>query len=359
MSNPGMRLTTSGKNILAKGLTGKEINFSKVAYGDGDFDYNSESVADLTQLRNWKMDLPIVGKQVSGDGIALIKAQLINVNLANGFRAKEIGVYATDPDTGDEVLYAYRNAGEEYSFVPGGAGPVKINVTKSYWVEIGDAENVTFNIDWSFAYVSQEDFNNHIDSEEAHPIITDRLNVVERTANNADTLAKAKFELAGDFNLLVVENFDDTSVVDMLKIKVLSCGRGGNLIQVDSVANVITGDEYTITDGINQEVFQVASVIKNAAGYYLQTVSPLTNTYDSDLCYVLKSTIFLCDSHAHCACEQKYFDWKGFESFAGYPANIPRTYKLNTSTENADAFIMDGDGFLTYDGFFTLKRDGE
>jgi len=340
MSNPGMRLTTAGKNILAKGLSGKEIYFSKVAYGDGDFDYNTENVSDLTQLKNWKMDLPIVGKTVSGDGIALIKAQLINVNLSQGFRAKEIGVFAIDPDSGDEVLYAYRNAGDEYSFVPGGTGPVKINVTKSYWVEIGDAENVTFNIDWSFAYVSQEEFNNHVNGtdEDVHPAITNKLNVVEKTANNADTLAKAKFELAGDFNLLVVENFDDTTTIDRLKIKALSCGRGGNLIQVENVANVITGDEYTITDGINQEIFTVASVIKNSAGYYL------------------KSTVLICGSHAHCACEQKYFDWKGFESFSGYPANVARTYKLDTSTNNQDAFIIEGSGFLTADGFFTLEK---
>lgn len=356
MSNPGMRLTKQGRLILEKGLTGKTIHFSKIAYGDGDFDYSTESVADMTELKNWKMDLPIVGKVVSGDGIALIKAQLINVGLANGFKAKEIGVYAIDPDTDDEILYAYRNAGEEYSFVPGGAGPVKINVTKSYWIEIGDAENVTFNIDWSFAYVSQEDFNNHVESEDAHPTISNKLAEVEKKTNLAEALSKSRFELAGDFNLLIVENFDDATTLDLMKIKVLSCGQGGNLIQIDSPAKLITGTTYTISDGINQEIFTVDSVIKNSAGFYIQTAAPLVNSYDTDLCYVLKSTILICDKHAHCACEQKYFNWTGFNTFSGYPATTNRTYTLETSSKNYAAFVITDNGFLTNDGFFTVTN---
>lgn len=354
MSNPGMRLTNDGRQVLALGLTGKNIHFSKVAYGDGDFDYSTESVADMTELKNWKMDLPIVGKVVSGDGIALIKAQLINVGLAEGFRAKEIGVYAINPDTDEEILYAYRNAGDEYSFVPGGAGPVKINVTKSYWIEIADAENVTFNIDWSFAYVSQEDFQEHVDSETAHPTISNKLDEVEKTADLASALSKARFDLMGDFNLLVVENFNDTTTLDLLKTKVLSCGQGGNLIQIESPEKIITGTTYTLTDGINQEIFTVDGVIKNSAGFYIQTAEPLTNSYDSDLCYVVKSTVLVCDKHAHCSCDQKYFNWTGFETFSGYPATIPRTYTLETSAKNYAAFAISDDGFLTNDGFFTV-----
>ena len=354
MANPGMKLTSGGIEILAKGLTGKVINFTKVSYGDGDFDYNSESVLDMTALKSWKMDLPIVGKVVEG-GAALIKAQLINANLVTGFKAKEIGVFAEDPDTGEEILYAYRNAGDEYSFIPSGGGIVKINTVKAYWVEIGDAENVTFNIDWSFAYVSQADFQTHIDSEDAHPNIANKLNILELIAHRADALSKARFELAGDFNLFIMENFDDTTTVDLLKIKVLSCSQGGNLIKVDSAEKIITGSTYTITDGISQEVFTVDAVIKNAAGFYIQTTSSLENLYDTDLCYVVKTSALVCQSHCHCAGEQKYFNWTGFETFSGYPSGTSRTYTLKTSSQNSEGFIISGDGFLTADGFLTLQ----
>ena len=36
LSNPGMMLTANGRSILAKGLTGKVIHFTKVSYGAGD-----------------------------------------------------------------------------------------------------------------------------------------------------------------------------------------------------------------------------------------------------------------------------------------------------------------------------------
>lgn len=354
MSNPGMKLTSGGVELLAKCVTGKILNFTKVAYGDGDFDYSTESVLDMTALRSWKMDLPIVGKVIE-NGAALIKAQLINANLAAGFRAKEIGVFAEDPDTRQEILYAYRNTGDEYSFIPSGGGIVKINTVKAYWVEISDAENVTFNIDWSFAYVSQADFNNHVESLDAHPSLFNKLNIVERIAHNADTLAKARFELAGDFNLLIAENFDETTTTDLIKIKVLSCSQGGNLVKVDQIGKIITGATYTISDGISQEIITVDAVIKNAAGFYIQTTSPLENIFDTDLCYIVKTTALICEGHAHCAAEKKYFDWKGFESFSGYPAGTSRTYTLKTSTQNSDGFIISDDGFLTVDGFLTLK----
>ena len=160
MSNPGMRLTADGMNVLAKGLCGQEIRFTKGQLGDGDFNYDSETVVTMSSLKSPKLDMPIVGKELHGDGVALIKTQLCNANLTTGFAAKEIGIFALDPDTQTEILYAYRNCGDEYSFIPGNQGVVQINVTKAYMVEIRDADNVTFNIDWSFAYVSQAQFEN-------------------------------------------------------------------------------------------------------------------------------------------------------------------------------------------------------
>ena len=127
MSNPGMRLTADGLNLLGKALIGKELRFTKGQLGDGDFDYSSETVITMTSLKSPKLTMPIVGKELHGDGCALIKTQLLNKNLVTGFAAKEMGIFALDPDTKNEILYAYRNAGTEYSFIPGNGGVVHIN----------------------------------------------------------------------------------------------------------------------------------------------------------------------------------------------------------------------------------------
>ena len=162
MSNPGMRLTCAGMNVLARGLLGEEIHFTKAALGDGDFDYDTEKVIDLTELKSWKMDLPLAEKVWKGDGTAEIVAQLQNYSLEKGFRAKEHGIFAIDQLTGDEVLYAYRNAGDEYSFIPAKLGVVHGSLRYAYTIEIGDAENVTADIDFSFAYVGRDRYDTDI-----------------------------------------------------------------------------------------------------------------------------------------------------------------------------------------------------
>lgn len=154
-----MRLTRQGQQILAKGLIGKEIKFTKAALGDGDFDSDTEVVMDLTDLKSKQLDIPIVDKEIKGDGMALIKCNVNNINLTKGFRAKEHGIYAEDPDSGDEVLYAYHYVGDEYSFIPAGFGHCKINVVFGYFIEIQDADNVTFVIDYNFAYVSKQEYS--------------------------------------------------------------------------------------------------------------------------------------------------------------------------------------------------------
>lgn len=163
MAEHGMKLTRAGLLILAKGLSGKNIIFTKCKLGAGDFDYDSESVLDLTDLKDIRLEMPIVGKEITGDGTVTITARLCNLELEQGFQAKEHGVYCEDPDTHEEVLYAYRNTGEEYSFIPAGFGVTKIDVRKAYVVEIGNAENLIFNIDFDFAYCSQAEHDEMFD----------------------------------------------------------------------------------------------------------------------------------------------------------------------------------------------------
>ena len=324
----GMLLTNDGKKILRKGLIGKEIKFSKVAYGAGDFDYQTENVADLTALRDWKMDLPIVGKEIQG-GAVLILAQLNNFTLQAGFAAKEIGVFAIDPDTEKEVLYAYRNAGQEYNFIPANTGVVVKNTTMGYWVEIGDAENITCEINFAFAYVSQEDFKKHLQSyhpqlldeiettekiwasdedENLHPLSIENLkNILGESSiatSTSNTNEEKNFEEVGlsfetfvqkfidseknvsretDFeklsefvemkseiglaepNIFLIENFNPQTLIDETKIKISSCAKGGNILSAETLDGVKIGGEYFLSDGVSCEQVKISNIQISAA----------------------------------------------------------------------------------------------
>lgn len=330
MSAPGMFLTRDGMTILKKGLLGKEIHFTKAAFGAGDFDYDTESVLDLTELRDWRIDLPIVKKFMENNGEVIIVGLLSNANLQVGFPAKEIGIYAKDPDTGIEKLYAYRNAGEEYNFIPANTGPVVQHLEFGYHVEIQDAPNVTFEINFAFAYVSQEDFDKHLKSYHAQLLDdvddTENFFVDDYDQNlhrlplpfakkillddvQADaTQGKKNLQQLQDFNfvkaeiglvepnILQIENFNPPSIIDNTKIKITSCAKGGNLLSARKLEGVKIGAEYFLTDGFNSEVVKIANVtissakiLINNSNIVLTLENNLLNSYDLNRTFLLRS----------------------------------------------------------------------
>ena len=112
----GTVLTQAGRNILAKALTGAQLQFTKVQLGDGVWD-ESINPEDLTALVSSRIDLPINDIEITGDGTARIRVLLTNTGLTEGFFTRELGIFAKDPETGEETLYAVSYA-ENPDFIP-------------------------------------------------------------------------------------------------------------------------------------------------------------------------------------------------------------------------------------------------
>ena len=109
LAKAGMLNTRQGLDVLAQGLLGETITFTKLAIGDGilnvttEGDYREE-ILNLTSMLNWRMDLPIVEMKNQGDGRVLLHAIKPNADVAEGFFAREQAVFAIDPRTGEEIL---------------------------------------------------------------------------------------------------------------------------------------------------------------------------------------------------------------------------------------------------------------
>lgn len=383
MAAPGMRLTRLGKMILARGLTGENIHFTKVAIGDGDFDYEADSVFELTEMRGWRMDLPLTKVVVQGDGTVYIQAFLTNAEVYEGFAAREHAIFALDQETGAEVIYAYRNAGEEYDFIPSNTGPAQKNVYWEYIAEIQDAENVTAVLDLSVAYVGIDEFGGHIEAAHPHPntpnhyldvteathvwaadadnhlhkISVNNLGTIIKTAtltavDTATTLSdeeiifKARNELGLDANMLVVEDFTNPDTVDNFKIRITSSAENGSLLGVEKVDGLKTGARYIISDGVNQELVKIVSVVYNISGYHARLDKRLDSAYDFGRTYLFRT--------AYGGAEQRALTWTPVDGFRGVEANIARTLTFNTSLDKINDFEISGDGLLTADGFFTI-----
>lgn len=101
----------------------------------------SPNPAGLTALIT-PIDYIIINSIAVNNGSAQINGLYQNTNLTQSTYTCEIGLLATDPNTGDEILYAYANAGNQGdTFPPSSDGPFsrqfQINTA------IGSATNVT------------------------------------------------------------------------------------------------------------------------------------------------------------------------------------------------------------------------
>jgi hypothetical protein len=147
-----MTLTKAGRNVLAAGQTGAPIMFVRVKAGDGILPPDA-SIADMTDVINWITDLPINSNTVTGDGMTEIECILSNQNLETGYWFREIGLFALDAE-GNEVLYAYSNAGDEPDYIPAGGGAHAVNIVFTLITVVDQAENVTAVISENLGFVT-------------------------------------------------------------------------------------------------------------------------------------------------------------------------------------------------------------
>lgn len=182
----GLILTNNGRNLLAKAQTGKILKFTKIVLGDGSLG-STESITNITQLKNQVLVCGIIKKQVTKNVNATLTFNLNNQNLETSFYWREIGVIAEDPDTKQEILYCYGNAGEngEYISEKGGADILEKNVNIELIID--NVENITVIIDESMVFALQEDL------EKAEQQINKTLTLNAESTDNQYPSAKCVY----------------------------------------------------------------------------------------------------------------------------------------------------------------------
>ena len=155
-----MVLTNAGRGLIARTMTGKGLQFTRAVAGSGvvtgyetipdpstDHDKYIEFmniVAEFSELVQPIREMEIRGIDIPPQiGTATIKTLLSNEGCSLGFFFNEVGLFAKDPDTDEEVLYGYCSAGNKGDFMPGQG---TANAVKYYFdlvVVIGQAESVT------------------------------------------------------------------------------------------------------------------------------------------------------------------------------------------------------------------------
>jgi hypothetical protein len=144
-------LTRIGQSILTQAQLGKSITFTKVKIGDGEL--GSLDPADLTDLINPLQELGIYDKDSIDEQTMSITALITQSE--TGYTFREIGLFAIEPNTGLEVLYAYGNKGDVATYIPSNTSSIAIEEEATIIVEVANASNVIVNISREYAAKGQ------------------------------------------------------------------------------------------------------------------------------------------------------------------------------------------------------------
>ena len=147
----GFILTEKGRELLAKGLAGEIITFTKMAIGDGT---SLTSERERTTLVNQITTLPILNINVKRNGTCEINALLTNKSVTTGFYIKELGIFAHGNDN-VEILYAY-NISSSPDFVPPFSANNVVEIEYVDTIIVDQVANVTAVIDPSITYITKK-----------------------------------------------------------------------------------------------------------------------------------------------------------------------------------------------------------
>lgn len=401
----GSRVTRRGFDLLAKAVAGKELKYTRVAFGDsvkaGQVVIPSiEEGVELDDLINWRMNLPMADCSFTGAGTAAIKFSVKNAEIAEGFWIRELGLFAEDPDTGEEILYCYRNSGLLSEYIPAGGGAVVWDIIMTLITVVDQATNVTAVIDANLAYVSQSEFTLHVNSSNPHPniptvstevtstskawvidedkdlhlisienlaklilggdagnipMMNSRLTQVEINLANLYMQEYSKNELGLTANLLLVEDFVKVEHCDLYECGVVNAFDNQDMLTLESDRGIIIGCWYTLTDGVYSEYVQVENLGRSGNQYAAFLTADIVNTYNLENTRLLRTTALIGGGTAQGAGDLRGVIYPFDEVFAGTGGNVVTSIPLDTTQKNSSAFTLEGDCAFTADGEFTLS----
>ena len=195
---PPLTFTTAGTKMLVQAQNDHKLVFTAGKLGSGVLNENDD-ISKFTDLKAAKMTLPITKVDDSNPEKIVLEFDTSNTELDEGFVSRELGIFAK-LDDGEETLYAYSNAGNNYDYIPNKDTPSDENRMVVNLV-VSASANLAVKIDKSIVYPHFTDVEamllSHDAAEDAHaPAISKAIGEHDKdpkahaamTATIADTL---------------------------------------------------------------------------------------------------------------------------------------------------------------------------
>ncbi len=151
--------TDAGLALSADLLTGEQIIFTKLVAGSGTYDENEMTRPQLqkaSQIKEPRQQFEFSRIEKVTDNCILLKTLLSNINLLEGYRMTEIGIYAKKQgDEGDGILYSISVA-KEPDFLPPYNGLAAVEIVEEYYITVSDAAEVLLQAGSSAAVLAED-----------------------------------------------------------------------------------------------------------------------------------------------------------------------------------------------------------
>lgn len=148
-------ITTQGAILASKTLIGKELKFTKFKVGDGNA---PDDIKSLEELVNPIMPVALTSILRTTPIQVTVKALLKNTDAPQNFYWKELGLYAQDPDTKEEVLFAYAHYGENPEYIVNSISqPIDRYIQQI--ITVDNADNVVIEINPDTVYVTHQELD--------------------------------------------------------------------------------------------------------------------------------------------------------------------------------------------------------
>ena len=317
----GLKLTKKGEQLQAKinGNLSETLVFTRAEVGSGELT-NDDELRFLTALKSSWGNAVISKCELQGEEQTrvAIELQFNNAELTEDKIFREIGLFARGND-GQEVLYAYSNAAEQYDYIPQMKdSPHTFIITIYFYITNGT--KVDANIDLN-SYISLKKFNEEM-AKKANK--TDRANennyglvkygTEENTALEGDKINQIVGKDYGGVLNTPGEKYEGKVYYDRNTKKLFLCKRNNSDISAN-INNYIGLDNNSLLDRLeNLFSFNLIKSSQNK-GYkfytknsYIGNYIDVSDTFSSvDFCLISPARAELTDAEA------RFINYQGFD----------------------------------------------